>query len=222
LLLSASVTGMISAAVGVVALALLGGVRFRSVLVAAMLLGLALVTAGALQARLAGGGASLSPLARLSATTGNEGADANTLATRLKTDTAALAEIRRDPWSGTGLDAASGVVTESFDAHNLPLLLWLQGGLAVVLGFVCILIAAVRQWRRSASPPMAGVLGAATLAMLTFAMTAPLINQVYFWLPLLVAAGVASTEFETAKDAGRIATSPHARSLVATSSGRQS
>ena len=192
LILSGSVTGMLSAVVGVIVVVLNGKKKFLKLFlltVTGLLVGLVVQNLE----RIFPGAAS--PLKRIADTTGN-GVGDSTLTSRLLTDQFAWAHIRADPFGSVGLAGLDGVTYDGQTlTHNLLLLSWYQGGPLLAVAVVitaCAAIAASIQTSRRSSPAISAMLSAGVVAALVFAMTGPVLYDRWFWFPLLVAIATAS------------------------------
>jgi hypothetical protein len=181
LLLTGSVSGILSAFMGMVVL----GLQRKSRLVALLLVPLLAVVGYAGSVRLQTSEFDVSPLERIRVTTGGgRERESNTLSVRLETDRAAVRGILDQPLFGRGLDEGSAPVYRKFATHNMLLLSWYQGGLLVFVGVMIMLssIAAVvlRATPRSTlGPPLLASLASAFV----FAMTSPLLYARYLWFP---------------------------------------
>jgi len=186
LVLSGSVTGMLAALAGIAALLV------RNASPRTILYGMAVVimsyVAGTLLQSYSPGGHGVSPLERLSLTTGAQGNDQNTLASRLESDRVGLDWISASPYFGRGLDPAVGLTDRKLPVHNFVLLIWAEGGL-LLLAAAVIVVAKAGRIAISCGPaldPLREGLGASLVASLTYAMTAPVSYQRYFWLPVIL------------------------------------
>jgi O-antigen ligase len=186
LVLAGSITGMLGAAIGMIAVMIVKGVRLRTFASLAVA-GLATWFIGShVQSFLP---SAANPLERLRQTTGNSGVygDVGTLALRIYTDRFAWEQIKRNPLTGYGLDSASGVTYDGETAtHNMLLLVWFQGGLLLVLAVLLVLVTAssralAMQNRRTTNGVVA--IGAIAAAF-AFSMTGPVLFDRFFWLPV--------------------------------------
>ena len=185
LILSGSVTGMLSAVLGVTTLLVRRGVRLKAI--AAIYL---LLTAGYLGGSFAQSalGVDASPLARLERSTrGSVSSGENTLASRIETDALAWEQIKRNPLIGRGLDEHSGRVLDELSTHNFVLLAWFQGGLLFLFSMLLAVGSAMRAgWRRKPRDHNKETLVAAAVGMFAFSMTAPVLFQRHFWIPFVL------------------------------------
>lgn len=191
LILAGSITGMLGATIGMLAVMIVKGIRLRTFLWIAIA-GIATWLIGSQVQSLIPTAAN--PFERLKQTTGNSGVygDVGTLALRLYTDHFAWEQIKRNPLTGYGLDSASGVTYDGETAtHNMLLLVWFQGGALLLLAVLLVLITATAramaiQNRRTTNGVVA--VGAIAAAF-AFSMTGPVLFDRFFWLP--VALGLA-------------------------------
>jgi hypothetical protein len=207
LILSGSVTGMLATVSGVLFVVASSGRLKRTVQVVAVI-ALGIWLAVRLQARLTGG----DPLSRFQSATGENG-DVSTLRLRLETMNYAWTHILRDPWTGVGLDSASGGTYDSVtQAHNIFLLFWYQGGIVYLLAVVIALLAAgallFRRVRRRSS--LGASLAGGFVAAMVFAQTAPIMYQRYFWFTAVLAFALIAvdrrrTQVSTSREPARAA-----------------
>lgn len=194
LVLSGSVTGMAAAMVGALSLFLIRGVRKRTIVLSAVALIAVYPLVAALQEE------ALSPLARIQQSTGGGTEYQDTFASRVETYRIALTGIRSAPLVGVGLDEASGMVLfqvtgqgkiHPVGTHNMPLLAWYQGGVLVVVGFAIVIGASLKRCRRlTGTSDIRRIVLCASVAELSFAMTAPVLFQRYFWFSVIAAANM--------------------------------
>jgi len=191
LILSGSVTGFVSAAVGLGLWILISGRRGR-VLLALGVVALVGVAVAGLQLTSHG----RSPLQRLEQVTATNGSEAGTLASRITLDEQAIQVVEHNPLIGVGLDAADARDRIGNFAHNMLLGAWMGAGLLGILGIVLALAAVVTVGVvavRAATDPeeriLAQALAIAVVVFLVFGMAVPLLYQRYAWMPaaLLVA-----------------------------------
>ena len=184
LILSGSVTGMLATLFGLAVLMVRRAKRVRAVVKVALVL-LSIYGIGiALQS---GPGLNLSPIERLrQSTSTSRSSGLNTLASRQETNEFAWRGIVANPLVGRGLDPDSGVVVDGLAPHNFPLLVWYQGGAMFLLGILIAVGTALRRgWRRHGGAGREAVFAGA-IAMCVFSMTAPILVQRHFWLPLIL------------------------------------
>lgn len=185
LILSGSVTGMLSAVVGITVLLVRRGVRLKAIAAVYLVLTASYIGGSFVQSAL---GFDVSPLARLERSTrGSVSSGENTFASRLKTHELARDEITRNPIIGRGLDDQSGKVLGDLSTHNFLLLAWFQGGVLFLCSMLLAVAAAARQgWHRNPPDAMKETLFAGAAGMFAFSMTAPILFQRHFWLPFVL------------------------------------
>jgi O-antigen ligase len=181
LVLSGSVTGMISAVVGAVVLALRGrsGSRF--------LAGMAVVVVAFVVGEHLLGRGSLSPIQRFDAATGNPAVNGQgSFSARLQTWSFAWKGIVQDPLIGRGLDPTSETTPIGLGAHNMILLTWWGGGLCTLVGLAAAAGLALREgWHRS-NQSLKEITFASFVSAITFSMTGPVLFDRFFWFPALM------------------------------------
>jgi O-antigen ligase len=191
LILSGSVTGFVSAAVGLALWFLFLGRRGRILLALGVVAVVAVAVAG-LQLTSHG----RSPLQRLEQVTATNGSEAGTFATRIALDEQAIQVVEHNPLVGVGLDAADARDRIGNFAHNMLLGAWMGAGLLGIFGIVLALAAvasvglrAVRAASDQEERILARALAIAFVVFLVFGMAVPLLYQRYAWMPaaLLVA-----------------------------------
>lgn len=190
LVASGSVSGMLGAAAGIVAVLLLIGVSVRAFVAVGGVLALAIFVTLNLENLVPG---ATSPLTRFTDSTG-AGEGVSTLGLRVQTIEHALAQIMQHPFVGVGLNAESGGTYDGVtQAHNMFVLVWLQGGLTLLIAVTLILAAIVpRAWklaRVSGHTATIAVVGAAAAALVV-AASGPVLFDRWFWLPILLCACV--------------------------------
>jgi len=187
LVLSGSVTGMIAAVLALCGVLVRRRLSFKALCYGLTIIMLAYVAGTFLQHHTLGG-RGVSPLDRLTASTGGGTIEQNTFESRLGTDRIALGWIAADPIFGRGLDPSAGATIDDLPVHNMFLLLWAQGGLLLALALLLVLtrMAHVVLAVGGRSDPLKEQLVGGALAALIFAMTAPITFQRYFWLPLIL------------------------------------
>ncbi len=127
------------------------------------------------------------PLERFEQVTGQTEA-ASTLAIRAQTYNGAWAYLARDPLLGRGLAPEdSAAIAEGTVVHSFILRGWYQGGILLGIAFLLIVVAVtavtIRSiFRRKDALPV-GVLA----MMFCFALTSAFFEQMYYWLPVLLA-----------------------------------
>jgi O-antigen ligase len=184
LILSGSVTGFVSAALGLglwVILARRGRVMLAVGVVACVVVGVA-----GLQLTSHG----RSPLQRLEQVTSLNGGERGTLVTRIALDERAVQVVEHNPLIGVGLDAADARDRIGNFVHNMLLGAWMGAGLLGLAGIVLVVVAIVRvglQSVRAADDDDERILALALVTGVTvfvvFGMAAPLLYQRYGWMP---------------------------------------
>lgn len=182
LILSGSVSGMVAAFIGILALMVFGRVRASYIVLSLVGMALALRFTGSIRTAVG----ALSPEERLLQALGaTEGGRYATVDFRMDTYVKALSAIGDNPFVGQGMDPASSFV-DRFPAHNFLIASAFQGGVLVAGGLVAIVYAAIYGWFRSrgwrSSLGIVCLCGA--IAALVFSMTAPSLYNRYFWLPI--------------------------------------
>lgn len=190
LMMTGSVSGMITALAGLCILLVRRGLRLRTL--AGALLVIAGVYLVATHVELHFGSTQLNPLARLQATT-TQGSGYNTISPREATWSGAWAGIQHQPIIGHGLDADSSVVYYdpylgvSYPTHDLPLLLWYEGGIFFLVGFALMMGSALRRTLRVGRSPTNDMLLGAAVTVLLFSLQSPELFDRWLWLPFVLA-----------------------------------
>jgi O-antigen ligase len=192
LLLSASVSGMATALVGVFVLLVKRGMKPRTIIATAVLLIGVYALATALEGN-GNGGENLNPFARVHQTT-SAGSGYDTVSPREQTWINAWKGIQQDPIIGHGIDQASLQVYYDpylgiwYPSHNLPLLLWFGGGIFMLVGFVVNFATAFRRvTRRGKKDPTKDMLFAGMIVVLFFSMQSPEMFDRWLWVPFILA-----------------------------------
>jgi O-antigen/teichoic acid export membrane protein/O-antigen ligase len=127
-----------------------------------------------------------------SSTNKNEGG--GSLDSRLTTYRVAVAEIKKHPFRGVGLDLVSttkpsGVVSYEKDVHNLVIGTWYKAGLLGLAGILIALFAVLRtgwiailQSKTEGEQMLSVALLCSVVAFVTFAMSAPVLYARYGWV----------------------------------------
>jgi hypothetical protein len=187
LLLSASVSGMATALVGVFVLLVRRGMKPRTIIATAVLL----IGVYALATALEGsghGGENLNPFARVQQTTSSS-SGYDTVSPREQTWKNAWQGIQQDPIIGHGIDQASLQVYYDpyigiwYPAHNLPLLLWYGGGIFMLVGFAINFTTAFRRVTRTGKKDPTKDM----LVVLFFSMQSPEMFDRWLWVPFILA-----------------------------------
>lgn len=191
--LSGSVGGALAAGMGLIVW--LSSKRVRRGYTGSLMLPVAVCVIAALL--LGAGGATESPLQRISTAAGPSSAR-STLSIRTATIDVALQHIRREPFVGVGLDIPSSSVEvatpgvprpHAYQIHNVLVASWYGAGLLGLLGIAvmlasllvvgCQCLVAARTGEESL---MALGLSSALCSFLVFAMGAPVLFQRYGWI----------------------------------------
>ncbi|WP_194383724.1 O-antigen ligase family protein [Microbacterium luteum] len=112
----------------------------------------------------------------------------STLDIRIQTYNAAWDSIERDPFLGKGLGETNAAAIElGTVVHNFVLRGWYQGGILLGAAFAAILVAAIfavlTAFRTRQHALATGVIA----VMLSFGLTSAFFEQIYYWLPVIVA-----------------------------------
>jgi hypothetical protein len=192
LILSASVSGMATALVGVFVLLVKRGMKPRTIIATAVLLVGIYALATALEGN-GHGGQNLNPFARVQQTT-SSGSGYDTVSPREDTLSNAWKGIQQTPILGHGIDQVSLQVWYDpflgiwYPAHNLPLLLWFGGGIFMLVGFAVNMTTAFRRvTRRGKKDPTKDMLFAGIVVVLFFSMQSPEMFDRWLWLPFILA-----------------------------------
>lgn len=184
LVLSGSVTGMMCAGIGIVAVFIVQRVRFGRALLSAAVVAAVIVVALNVQASLSG---SADPFQRFADTTG-QGEGQSTLALRVLTYEYAWSRIGVDPFFGVGMGTTTGGTYDGVtQTHNMFLLFWFQGGLFLLVALILVLIHTARRFAGAKRMVPRGPLLASVVAAFAFAMTGPVVFERWFWLPFVLA-----------------------------------
>jgi hypothetical protein len=187
LILSGSVSGMLSAGIGIIAVMMLRGVSTRRLILVGC--------AGAAATYFASGVLSatqnaLNPMERFYQAVGLSPAAAsglNTTASRLETDRLGWESFLKNPWTGVGLDPESAVVDHLFNlsVHNFLIGALHQGGWVFALGLLLAALSLLLPGLRKQAPDaLRAQTAGMAVAAVTFAITAPSFFNRYFWVPL--------------------------------------
>jgi O-antigen ligase len=185
LVLSGSVSGMIAVLTAAAALLIRHTIALRRIAV----FGIAgMAGLSYLQIRQSKRGA-LTPWDRLLQVTGRTERPppgARTGEFRLNLIRAAWSEIRHHPLLGRGLAPRDGTLIDDLGVHNVLLAAWYGGGLLTFAGVALVGFSALAGgWRRRYETSLEALF-AATIAAVTFAMTAPSVFNRYYWLPIVM------------------------------------
>lgn len=189
-LLSGSVTFVLSAALGILTLAILTRFKLRYLIPIALIPLVALLIASTLS--LAG---VETPFNRFDFRNPTGDTKGNTLQARELGNAAALNAIRASPAVGTGF--GEGLTSDYKEVHNILLQSWFEGGAFAALGILLILLTyAIRAYvstraapRRGERHEMSSALAASFVAFLLFSAAALLIYKRFAWIsPALVSA----------------------------------
>lgn len=190
LIASGSVSGMLGAAAGVCAVLLVIGLSTKALIALGGVAVAAVFVTLNLESIVPG---ATSPLTRFTESTGG-GEGVSTLGLRVQTIEYAIAQIMQHPFVGVGLNAESGGTYDGVtQAHNMWVLVWLQGGLIMLVAVTMILVAIVpRAWRLAKGGGHTASIAAvaAAAAALVVAASGPVLFDRWFWLPILLCACV--------------------------------
>ncbi|MEX5256853.1 hypothetical protein [Kocuria arenosa] len=184
LILSGSVSGMISALIGILGLL----VWHRLSLPKALGIGVVLAGAAAWAITLMSSTENaLTPTERYAQVTGATGTG-NTTASRWDSIEAGLRGFVDSTFIGVGLEPAASFTATGLPAHNFLVASLFQGGALFTVGVCLVIYRAIRRglrlgWVSSAH----ATLGAGMITALAFTMTAPSVYNRYFWVPLAFA-----------------------------------
>lgn len=184
LILSGSVSGMISALAGILALLIWHRLSLPKTI------GVGTVLAGAAAwaiTLMASTENALTPTERFAQVTGSAGRG-NTSDSRWESIVAGLHGYVESNFIGVGLEPAASFTTTGLPAHNFLVAALFQGGTIFTVGICLIIYSAVRAgcrvgWWSS----LHASLGAGMITALVFALTAPSVYNRYFWVPLAFA-----------------------------------
>jgi len=188
-ILSGSFTGFTSAAVGLLLMLLIGGTRKSARLVGALMLFAALGVAG---------GLALPEAFEHRVYTALENRDINEAGTysgRVELMEEAWDVVAHTPVIGIGVDQFRIVSAQGAPVHNMYLLMWAEGGILALLGWLLIvivpIIASIRARRIDRSA--AGLCLAVSSIFTIFSLAAPHMYSRSWSIPLLIALAVAIT-----------------------------
>jgi O-antigen/teichoic acid export membrane protein/O-antigen ligase len=153
------------------------------------------------------------PLDRINSVTSSEsllggGTKLGSVDQRIGTYRVAIARIKEDPFVGVGLDLKSvtrpfGVEAYEYDVHNLVIGLWYKTGLVGLAGILIALLAILRSsWtailRSSSSSEsrVAVALASSFVALVVFAMTAPVLFSRFGWIAAALILALRSVQQE--------------------------
>lgn len=178
IMLSASITGLIAATLGIVFVLLRLG-KVRTLFGAAFAIGAGIGLYSMVTAAIPG---LVTPLDRISSATGQTGI--STLDLRLLTIDYAIDAIKSNPLSGVGFGhGAEGTYDGRTAVHNMEVLAWYQGGPFMLLAIVLAVAFFLRVgWKRSDFPHQE-LLFSAFVVALFFAQTGPTLFDRFLWVP---------------------------------------
>lgn len=213
LILSASVSGMASALIGIFVLLARRGMGMRRLVAIAILLVGVYVAGVALEGN-GNGGENLNPLARIEQTTGS-GTGYNTVSPRIQTLKNAWTGIQQSPIIGHGVDQVSLLVyydpylATDYPAHDFPLLVWYGGGIFMLFGVAIAMATAFRRvLRRGRRDPTRDMILTGIVVVLFFSLQSPELFDRWLWLPFMLA-------LTYRRDARpEAATAPHSRARL--------
>jgi O-antigen ligase len=190
LIMTGSVSGMLCGLAGAAVVVVRHGVKLKQVLAVLLLLVVVYVAGTAIQGS---NGKSLDPIARFHAATGT-GSTNNSVGAREGTWKNSWSGIVHSPIVGHGLDVESSLVyldpnvNTQYPTHNVVLMAWYQGGILFLAGDVVCICAAISRMRRNGTMDATkNVLFAGGVAVILFAMQAPVMFDRYFWFPFVLA-----------------------------------
>jgi O-antigen ligase len=180
LLLTASITGLIAACVGL--LVLLWRIRSFKTLAAAgaLILGAALLFTF-LQRAFPG---VVTPFSRFESAIGIGGV--STVDQRRLTIEYAWERIAENPLTGIGFADGGGTYNGVTQAHNMEILAWYQGGPILAAAIVIVLGATIAVGLRSKGDYLMATLFAAAVSAIFFAQTGPSLYDRFLWLPVVL------------------------------------
>ena len=197
-ILSGSFTGFTSAALSLLLFLIVGGNR-RS-------LRIVLVLVGAASLAIAGGIA-LPTAFQHRVVTALENRDLNEAGTyqgRMGLIEEAWEMVDKTPIIGIGVDQFRVVSVDEAPVHNMYLLVWAEGGILALTGWLVIavlpIVASVRAYRRDRHAAALGL--AVTTVFLIFSMAAPHMYSRSWVVPLLIAVSLLFTRKKESADAG--------------------
>ena len=187
--MTGSVSGMLCGLAGVAVVVVRHGVKLKQVL--AVLLLLVVVYVAGRRSRAPTGRAST----RSPASSGDgDGSTNNSVGAREGTWKNSWSGIVHSPVVGHGLDVESSLVyldpnvNTQYPTHNVILMAWYQGGILFLAGdVVCICAAFSRMRSNGTMDATKNVLFAGGVAVILFAMQAPVMFDRYFWFPFVLA-----------------------------------
>jgi O-antigen ligase len=192
LILSASVSGMAAALVGVFVILVRRGMKVRFLVATAILL-VGVYALGTILEGNGNGGEDLNPIARVEQTTGSS-TGYDTVTPRIETIKNTWTGIQESPILGHGIDQVSLLVyydpylATAYPTHNLPLLLWYGGGIFMLFGVTINMITAFRRvTRKGMKDPTRDMVFAGILVVLFFSMQSPELFDRWLWLPFILA-----------------------------------
>lgn len=188
LILSGSLSSMAATLVALIVVLVRRSLTFRLVAALAALGAVSIFGASQLQQSLHYGPLA-SPLARLSATTTGGLAGENSITSRLGSYKVAWSRIQAHPLTGVGLDTPLREAPAQPAAHDVVLLLWSDGGVFTLAGFLVIAASSFRLARRRRPSSPGGLhemIVAGAVAATVYALSSPIAFQRFFWLPLVL------------------------------------
>ena len=190
LIVSGSVSGMMCGLTGAAIVIVRHGVKLKQVLAVLLLLVVVYAAGTLIQGS---NGKSLNPIARFQAATGT-GSSSNSVGPREGTWRNSWSGVVHSPIVGHGLDVESSLVyldpnvNTEYPTHDFILMAWYQGGILFLAGdAVCICAALTRMRRNGTMDATKNVLFAGGVAVILFALQAPMMFDRYFWFPFVLA-----------------------------------
>jgi O-antigen ligase len=191
LIVSGSVSGMLCGLAGCFIVMALSGIKIQHFVAIVVILVAGYVGGTSIQGH---NGKSLNPIARFEAATGPEANGSNSVAPREGTWKGAWNGIENSPILGHGLDVLSSLTyldpnnNTEYPTHNFILMAWFQGGILFLVGdLICIAEAFRRMFLKGKLDAMTKVLFGGAVAVILFALQAPMMFDRYFWFPFVLA-----------------------------------
>jgi O-antigen ligase len=191
LIVSGSVSGMLCGLAGCLVIMVLSGIKVKHFVAIVLILVAGYVGGTSIQGS---SGKSLNPIARFEAATGPEANGANSVTPRVGTWKGSWRGIVESPFLGHGLDILSSLTyldpnnDTEYPTHNFILMAWYQGGILFLVGDLICIAEALRRMLMNGKPDgTRRVLFGGAVAVLLFAMQAPMMFDRYFWFPFVLA-----------------------------------